>query len=221
MAAASAAVVGAESGRAAETIDVRGDSAHYSNDGKHAEFDGNVVVQTKRATLYADALSVNAREEGNRYRLHGKPARAVCDSCGDARVQLQAATIVFRADEKMYLLDGGITLCAGDDSCSQGKLQADSGEWRQAEGRAFVRGMPVRGHWRLEDGGDSPVEFRANELDYDSASGDIVMRGDALLSRGGDEIRGAEVRLNARTGALSATGGGGRVRGTFGGGGDE
>ena len=65
------------------------------------------------------------------------------------------------------------------------------------------------------------MKFRANELDYDSASGDIVMRGDALLSRGGDEIRGAEVRLNVRTGALSATGGGGRVRGTFGGGGDE
>ncbi|MGI9297547.1 MAG: LptA/OstA family protein [Gammaproteobacteria bacterium] len=202
---------------AAEQIEVRGDRAEYSADGRRAEFDGNVVLQSGGATVYAARLIVSVFAEGNHYQVSGTPARAECGDCATVSLQLLAPEILLRDDaERLFSADGGLTLCAGE-SCARGRLRAGRAEWRRATGEVFLRGAPVDGFWLPGDGG-AAVTMRAAEVNYAHPTGEVHLRGDALVARGGEEIRGDSIMFNVKTGAINASGGDdSRVRGVFGG----
>lgn len=200
---------------AAEQVEVHGDSASYSADGRRAEFDGNVELSGNGVTIYAARLVVSVLAEGNHYRISGVPARAECGDCAAVSLQLLAPEIILRDGEtKMFTADGGLTLCAGE-SCASGQLIAGRAEWQRTSGKVLLQGAPVNGFWHPEDGGE-PVTVRAEEISYVHVSGEILLRGGALLARGGEEIRGESIMFNIKTGAIGASGGDQPVRGVFG-----
>ena len=205
---------------AAQQIDVRGDSAAYGADGKRTEFTGNVVVRSGGVTVRADRLVVSAFAEGNTYRAFGAPVVAECAECADVSLHLRAPEIIMRDGTGVLDAGGGVAVCAGaDEVCERGRLNAESAVWRRDAGEMELRGAPVvEGEWNPEDGG-APVSLRAESAAYFGKSGVLELRGGALVRRGGEEIRGGEIKINIKTGEIAAGGGGDRVRGVFGGGG--
>ena len=215
---AMAAAFAPEFAFAAEPIEVRGDRAEYSADGRRAEFDGNVVLQSGGTTVHAGRLVVSVFAEGNQYFASGEPVRAECGECSSEFLQISAKEIRMRDDaEQTIFAGGGLTLCAGE-SCARGRLIAESAEWRRATEELHLRGAPINGFWTPPDGGEA-ISLRAVEAEYAGQSGDVRLSGGAVVARGAEEIRGDSIVFNIRTGAIHAAGGddGGRVRGVFGG----
>ncbi|MBE8158524.1 MAG: hypothetical protein HAW59_03935 [Betaproteobacteria bacterium] len=210
---------------AAQKIDVRGDSAEYSADGKRAEFSGNVVMKTGGVEVRAERLAVTVRDSGNTYRASGAPGkvscpgcavRAFCADCANFPLHLWAAEIVLHSEDGSLHAAGGVSVCAGAaDECGRGRLSAESVIWRRQAAEVELRGAPAEGMWNSEDGG-IPVTVRAETIAYFGESGLVELRGDASVSRGGEEIRGDAVKINVKTGEIAAGGDDGRVRGVFG-----
>ena len=198
-------------------IEVRGDQAQYSADGKRAEFEGNVVVTSGEAVVRAGRLIVSVFTEGNHYQISGTPAQAECATCTDVLLQLSAPEILMRDDNDTLSVQGGLTLCAGE-GCANGEISATSAQWQRAAGEVSLQGDPIRGFWRgADDGGE--VTVRAEQIEYQQDSGQVLLSGGAVISRGEEEIRGETIELNIKTGSVAAQGGGGdssRVRGVFG-----
>ncbi|MGI9306775.1 MAG: LptA/OstA family protein [Gammaproteobacteria bacterium] len=200
----------------AQKIDVRGDAAEYSADGKRAEFRGNVVVESGGIEIRAERLLVTVRAGGNIYRAFGAPVRASCAACAGTALHLRAREIVLRDEDGSAEMSGDVSLCAGGEkSCEDGEMRAESAVWRRAEGTAELRGAPVSGVWKPQDGG-APLRLSAGRISYSQKTGEVELRGDALVARDGEEIRGETISVNLKTRAVSAGGGAGRARGVFG-----
>ncbi|MDM5147466.1 hypothetical protein NQX30_03655 [Candidatus Persebacteraceae bacterium Df01] len=200
---------------AADAVNVTGNQAIYSADGKQAEFSGNVVVSAGGVTVYADKLAITVGESGNHYVAEGAPVRVGCADCGQVLLSIMVRRLQLDDGANVLSASGGITICAGE-NCVQGNLVADSGNWSRGEQRAQFMGAPVRGKW-LQDDEKIPTTIRARQVDYDIVGGDIAMRGGALLARDGNDIRSEFIHFNIKNGELRADGGDGRVRATFGG----
>ena len=207
----------------AQKIDVRGDSAEYSADGKQAEFNGNVVMKTGGVEVHAARLAVTVRDLGNTYHAFGAAAscpecavRASCASCAEIPLHLRAAEIVLQGEDGVLNATGGVLMCAGEaEVCGRGRLNAETVVWRRAAAELELRGAPVEGMWNPEDGG-APVALRAEYITHAQESGWVELRGGALVSRDGEEIRGETIKINVKTGEIAAGGDLGRVRGVFG-----
>lgn len=201
---------------ATDNIEVRGDAAAYSADGKRAEFTGNVIIKTADMNVSAQQLIVSVRADGNHYRIYGTPVRATCNTCDAVSLYLTAPDMQWRDDAKSLSLNGGFLLCAGAaTTCPQGQLRGDNAHWQLAENIIALSGTPVNGVWH-NDGG--MITLRANHILYHHGSGEISLRGDARIARDNEEIYGETIKINIKTGAIAADGGGdsGRVRGVFG-----
>lgn len=207
------------SAEAGDKIEVRSDTATYGADGQRAEFTGNVVVNTEGVAANADRVLVSVHAEGNTYQLMGSPVRAVCEECADFPLHISAREMMLRDDEESLTIPSALMLCIGEaDTCERGQLQADYARWLLGEESAELRGSPVSGVWHPDDGG-SPVKLRAHRIEYNGQTESVVLEGDALVGREGEEIRGDIIKVNTKTGALSveSSDDSGRVRGVFGG----
>lgn len=141
-------------------------------------------------------------------------ALALCFSCGSALAQQGEGSeglrptgpVTITADHAEWqkggamVYTGNVRLESGDLKLSGDRLhltQAEDGEFE-----AKVDGRPAAlDHAGLAaaSGGDGkrvPVSARALQLTYDSREEIVVIDGDALLTRGGDEIRGQNIRYD-------------------------
>lgn len=196
-----------------QPIEIRGDSAQYSPDGSRAEFSGNVVLTADGVTLHADRIVVSVGDSGGAYRAEGNPARAECGGCMREPISVSAKSFFLDEASGAFEASGGLEVCAGP-QCAAGLIRAQRAVWRRPSGEAEMAGSPALAEWRPPD--EAPLRVEAELITYRSAAGDVVLSGDALLQRGGEEIRGARIGFNIKTGTLSAEGGDGRVRGVFG-----
>ncbi len=212
-------LVFAMSATAGDKIEVNSDTATYGADGQRAQFDGNVVVNTDGVIAHADRVLVSVYAEGNIYQLSGSPVRAVCAECADFPLHVSAPEMMLSDEEESLTIPAALMLCAGEaETCERGQLQADYARWLLGEEIAELRGSPVRGVWRPDDGG-APVSVQARRIEYNRQTDSLVMEGDAVASRDGEEIRGEVININIKTGALAVESNddSGRVRGVFGG----
>ena len=110
---------------------------------------------------------------------------------------------------------GKVRLESGDMKLQGQRLllrQFDDGQYE-----AHVSGAPATlDHAGLpagEDGARPPVAAQASELHYDSRSDIVEVKGNALLTRGTDRIRGNSIRYDVARRRIEAAGGeGGQVQ---------
>jgi len=102
---------------------------------------------------------------------------------------------------------------------AQGNLTADDATVKFLDSRvqtATVRGGPAEFAGEV-GAGRTPARGHAQQIDYDIASGDVRLSGEAWLSDGRSEINGARIVYNLAAQRVQAEGpsGGGRVSGTI------
>lgn len=140
--------------------------------------------------------------------------------------------LLFSGALSAQLADGGpITVTADEAEWSDNQQMAYRGDVRlasdtleltgdrlvltQPEGgalKALIEGAPAAlRHRSLGDNGAAqpPVAARAERLDYDAATGWVILEGNARLTRGEDSIDGATIRYNLRERRVQATSGNG------------
>jgi len=128
--------------------------------------------------------------------------------------------IKVQADKKVTKYQEGTSVYTGDVVIDQGSLHATGqrATLYLEDGqlvRAVLEGRPATFRER-DDQGDL-VEGKANEADYRTADGNVVLTGEAWLKRSGDEIRSDRITYNLDSEVVEAgeTGGGSRVEMTL------
>lgn len=120
----------------------------------------------------------------------------------DQPVEVTADSL--RVDQKT-----GLATFSGNVLIGQGamRLAADSVTVTYAEGnQSRITALHAEGNVTLASGQDAA---EARSADYDVESGNVVLRGDVLLSQGGNVLAGETVTVNLETGTANASG---RVR---------
>lgn len=146
--------------------------------------------------------------------LAAQPAHAEKADRGKP-VTLEADTVTLDDIKKVSVYQGNVII-------SQGTLmlRADRVQVTQRAGdldKLSATGRPVTFRQKL-DGRDEFIDGAANRIEYDNASGQLELIGQARLKRGSDELRGAQISYNANTefykvvGQPGATTPAGRVR---------
>lgn len=215
----------------AQKIEVSGDEVTYQADNA-AVFRGNVVVRIDNIEIRAARLEAAAADNtdedgdggGNRYALFAgegedaMPIRVHCEGCWTQPLNIEINdTATYNPTAQVLNMDGGIDVCAGSD-CAAGEMTAARGQWQQAASVLQLWGAPLITA-RLQPQADAEaIHIQAEHLQFNTQSGDLVLRDDAEVRRGSGSIRGKTIRYNANTGALSAEANeqaGGRVQATF------
>ena len=124
--------------------------------------------------------------------------------------------IKVQADKKVTKYQEGTSVYTGDVVIDQGSLHATGqrATLYLEDGqlvRAVLEGRPAT--FRERDDQGNLVEGEANEADYRTADGNVVLTGEAWLKRSGDEIRSDRITYNLDSEVVEAgeTGGGSRV----------
>ena len=117
--------------------------------------------------------------------------------------------IQLEADEVELNEQAGTSTYRGNVRLTQGKLslQAESIVVYLVNSqitRLLAQGNPVELEDELEDA--SRVEARANSMDYDIASEEILMTGNGTLNQNGNILNNDRIRYNLLTGVLNAGG---------------
>jgi len=115
----------------------------------------------------------------------------------DKPISLEADTVTLDDLKKVSVYEGNVVLSQGTmllradrvqvTQNSQGGLQS-----LQASGR------PVSFRQKL-DGSEDYIEGYAQRIDFNGATSQLELAGEALLRRGQDELRGARISYNAET----------------------
>lgn len=104
---------------------------------------------------------------------------------------------------------GNVRLESGDLKLGGERLQLK--QFGNGQFEAHINGAPATlDHAGLAVGGEEnrkPVSARARQLNYDSRSQIVDIEGEALLTRGADEIRGEKVRYDVARRRIEAAGG--------------
>ena len=107
--------------------------------------------------------------------------------------------IKVQADKKVTKYQEGTSVYTGDVVIDQGSLHATGqrATLYLEDGqlvRAVLEGRPAT--FRERDDQGNLVEGKANEADYRTADGNVILTGDAWLKRTGDEIRSNRITYN-------------------------
>ena len=79
--------------------------------------------------------------------------------------------------------------------------------------KAVLTGSPARLDKQPDQDGNDVVKGHSNQIEYANNDSTVVLRGDAVVNRGGDEVNGQVIRHNLDTERTQADGGSGsRVR---------
>ena len=79
--------------------------------------------------------------------------------------------------------------------------------------KAVLTGSPARLNKQPDQDGDDVVKGHSSQIEYANNDSTVVLRGDAVVNRGGDEVNGQVIRHNLDTERTQADGGSGdRVR---------
>ncbi|KTG17906.1 MULTISPECIES: lipopolysaccharide transport periplasmic protein LptA [unclassified Guyparkeria] len=123
--------------------------------------------------------------------------------------------IKVQADKKVTKYQEGTSVYTGDVVIDQGSLHAtgqratlylENGQLV----RAVLEGRPATFRERDEQG--NLVEGKADEADYRTANGNVILTGDAWLKRTGDEIRSDRITYDLDTEVVEAGESGGSSR---------
>lgn len=123
--------------------------------------------------------------------------------------------IKVQADKKVTRYKEGTSVYTGDVVIDQGSLHATGqrATLYLEDGqlvRAVLEGHPATFRERDEQG--NLVEGKANEADYRTANGNVILTGDAWLKRTGDEIRSDRITYDLDTEVVEAGESGGDAR---------
>lgn len=128
--------------------------------------------------------------------------------------------IKVQADKKVTKYQEGTSVYTGDVVIDQGSLHATGqrATLYLEDGqlvRAVLEGRPAT--FRERDDQGNLVEGKANEADYRTANGNVILTGDAWLKRTGDEIRSDRITYNLDSEVVEAgdSEGGSRVEMTL------
>ncbi|MCA1925656.1 MAG: lipopolysaccharide transport periplasmic protein LptA [Thiobacillus sp.] len=114
----------------------------------------------------------------------------------DKPVNLEANTVTLDDIRKLSVYDGNVILSQGTLT-----LRADRVQVAQKNGEldtVTATGRPVAFRQKL-DGRDEYIEGFADRIEYNGATSDLELIGQARLRRGTDELRGARISYNAST----------------------
>lgn len=139
--------------------------------------------------------------------LAATPAAAV-KSDRDQPMDIQADALETRIDEGRATLTGNVLITQGTMRVSAARAVVSQDE-RQRVKRAVLEGQPATLGQDLDDGGR--LDARARVIDYDVASGIVVLTGAVEIDQPRGSLRGERVTYDLNTGQL--TGGGEGVPG--------
>lgn len=115
--------------------------------------------------------------------------------------------ITVQADKKVTRYQEGTSVYTGDVVIDQGSLHATGNKATlYLEGgelvRAILQGTPATFRERDEQG--NLVEGEALKADYLTAQGEVILTGEAWLTRSGDDIRSERITYNLRNEVIEA-----------------
>lgn len=146
--------------------------------------------------------------------LLGSPAYAE-KADRDKPVNLEADNVTLDDIRKVSIYQGNVILSQGTLMLRADRVQVTQNE--AGLDKVVATGRPVAFRQKL-DGRDEHIEGFADRIEYDGASSQLELVGQARLRRGSDELRGARISYNADTelyrvvGKTDATAPAGRVR---------
>jgi lipopolysaccharide export system protein LptA len=114
----------------------------------------------------------------------------------DKPINLEADTVTLDDIHKISVYQGNVVLTQGTLM-----LRADRVEVTQNENgldKVSAIGHPVAFRQKM-DGRDEYIEGYADRIDFDNATGQLELIGQARLRRGSDELRGAQISYNSNT----------------------
>ena len=121
----------------------------------------------------------------------------------DKPVNLEADTVTLDDIQKISVYQGNVVMSQGTLMLRADRVQVT----QNAEGfdKVSATGRPVAFRQKA-DGRDEFIEGYADRIEYDGASGQIELIGQAQLRRGSDELHGAQISYNANTGFYKVVG---------------
>ncbi len=119
----------------------------------------------------------------------------------DLEAEIKAGRFTEDPDNDTQVFSGGFTLRQGTLSV-QGRVatiyRADEGGFA----RIVLEGEPARWQEELDDG--SPLDARANVIDYDVDAELVILRGNVQIQKDGDELSGELIRYDLKSQRLDA-----------------
>jgi len=114
----------------------------------------------------------------------------------DKPVNLEADTVTLDDIRKISVYQGNVVLSQGTLMLRADRVQVT----QNANGldKVSATGHPVAFRQKL-DGREEYIEGYADRIEYDSVSSQLELIGQAMLRRGSDELRGAQISYNANT----------------------
>ncbi len=119
----------------------------------------------------------------------------------DLQAEIKAGRFIEDPENDTQVFSGGFTLRQGT-LAIQGQTATIH---RGAEGgfaRIVLEGQPAQWSEELDDG--SPLDARANVIDYDVDAELVILRGDVRIDKSGDQLSGELVRYDLKTQRLDA-----------------
>lgn len=116
--------------------------------------------------------------------------------------------------DRAELSQGKTMIYTGDVKLRSNTLELDGTRMQAQQGssgqvHAVIDGNPAQLHHPGTGPGDPPVSAHARQMTYDSATSIVELDGDAVLSRGENQIHGQNIRYNVSQRAVEAAGGAG------------
>ena len=114
----------------------------------------------------------------------------------DKPVNLEADTVTLDDINKVSVYQGNVVLSQGTMLLRADRVQVT----QNADGldKVSASGRPVAFRQKV-DGRDEYIEGFADRIEYDSGTSQLELIGQAMLRRGSDELRGAQISYNANT----------------------
>ena len=121
----------------------------------------------------------------------------------DKPVNLEADTVTLDDINKVSVYQGNVVMSQGTLMLRADRVQVT----QNADGLDHVSatGRPVAFRQKA-DGRDEYIEGFADRIEYNGVSSQLELIGQAMLRRGSDELRGAQISYNANTGFYKVVG---------------
>jgi len=121
----------------------------------------------------------------------------------DKPVNLEADTVTLDDIKKISVYQGNVVLSQGTLMLRADRVQVT----QNADGldKVSATGRPVAFRQKL-DGSEEFIEGFADRIEYDGITSQLVLIGQAMLRRGSDELRGAQISYNSNTGFYKVAG---------------
>ncbi|MDE2149660.1 MAG: lipopolysaccharide transport periplasmic protein LptA [Gammaproteobacteria bacterium] len=116
--------------------------------------------------------------------------------------------------DRAELSHGKTMIYLGDVKLRSDTLELDGARMQAQQStdgqvHAVINGSPAELHHPGKGSDDPPVNAQARQLTYDSATSVVELTGDAVFSRGDNQVRGQDIRYNVSQRAVEAVGGAG------------